>query len=287
MLKVFLLIAVGFVVAPVQSLARQGDTRGGLEPILLYQGEPHWEMKFLNRAVFGDESLDVATLQRTADGTFMRLFRHEPAEPGVLTGGFPQTREELFAYRGLILSRVEAAAFSDDQLQMIADFVEQRGGGLLMLGSPKSFGEGGYGGTPVADILPLVINPGRPASDPAPIARLKVEPTQEGRSHAVTQIAETREASLERFETLPLLTSVNEASSVRPMAHVLLTGVDEGGLERPVLAWQPAGRGKAVALTVQDTWEWQMNEAIQREDQTHERFWRQLLHWLVEDAPER
>ena len=38
---------------------------------------------------------------------------------------------------------------------MIADFVDRRGGGLLMLGGARSFGEGGYGGTPVADALPL------------------------------------------------------------------------------------------------------------------------------------
>ena len=41
---------------------------------------------------------------------------------------------------------------------MIADFVDQRGGGLLMLGGPRSFGEGGYGGTPVAEALPLVLD---------------------------------------------------------------------------------------------------------------------------------
>ena len=33
---------------------------------------------------------------------------------------------------------------------MIADFVNARGGGLLMLGGRFSFAEGGYGGTPVA-----------------------------------------------------------------------------------------------------------------------------------------
>ena len=49
---------------------------------------------------------------------------------------------------------------------MIADFVERRGGGLLMLGGARSFGEGGYGGTPVADALPLLIDPRTRASEP-------------------------------------------------------------------------------------------------------------------------
>ena len=66
---------------------------------------------------------------------------------------------------------------------MIADFVDRRGGGLLMLGGARSFGEGGYGGTPVADALPLLIDPETRASEPAPLARLKVAPTR-GRAGA-------------------------------------------------------------------------------------------------------
>ena len=83
-------------------------------------------------------------LQRTADNKFMRL----DGEADEVVGGFPKTRDELFRYRGLILGSIEAGAFSGDQLQMIADFVDRRGGGLLMLGGPRSFAEGGYGGTP-------------------------------------------------------------------------------------------------------------------------------------------
>ncbi len=70
--------------------------------------------------------------------------------------GFPKTREELFQYRGLILGSVEAGAFTGDQLRMIAEFVERRGGGLLMLGGPSAFAEGGYADTPVAEALPVV-----------------------------------------------------------------------------------------------------------------------------------
>ena len=72
------------------------------------------------------------------------------------SAGFPKTREELFAYRGLMLGSVEAGAFTGDQLRMIGEFVERRGGGLLVLGGPRSFAEGGYAGTPVADALPVV-----------------------------------------------------------------------------------------------------------------------------------
>ena len=49
----------------------------------------------------------------------------EVDNPDELAAGFPKTREELFAYRGLILGSVEAGAFTGDQLRMIGEFVER------------------------------------------------------------------------------------------------------------------------------------------------------------------
>ena len=98
-----------------------------------------------------------------------------------------------------------------------------------MLGGASSFGEGGYGGTPVADALPLLIDSRRRASDPAPLVRLKVSPTRAGQAHAVTQIADSEAASVARWPELPLVTSINEDLPVKPGATVLLNGADERG----------------------------------------------------------
>lgn len=256
--------------------------RDDTERILYFEGEPRWEFKFLNRAVSDDKNLLSVSLQRTADNKYMRL-RGEADE---IVGGFPKTREDLFKYRGLILGSVEAGLFTGDQLQMIADFVDRRGGGLLVLGGPRSLAEGGYGGTPVADALPLVIDPRTRASEPAPIARLKVSPTRAGQTHAATQLAATALASLARWNELPLVSSVNASLDAKPAATVLLEGTDQSGRSRHVLASQPYGKGKAIALTVQDTWNWQMDASIPVEDQTHENFWRQMLRWLVDGVPD-
>jgi uncharacterized membrane protein len=256
--------------------------RDETERILYFEGEPRWEFKFLNRAVSDDKNLLNVSLQRTADNKYMRL-RGDADE---IVGGFPKTREDLFKYRGLIIGSVEAGLFTGDQLQMIADFVDRRGGGLLVLGGPRSFAEGGYGGTPLADALPLVIDPRTRASDPAPLARLKVSPTRAGQTHAATQLAATEAASVARWNELPLVSSVNASLEPKPAATVLLNGTDQSGRSRIVLASQPYGKGKAIALTVQDTWNWQMDASIPVEDQTHENFWRQMLRWLVDGVPD-
>ena len=262
-----------------ETLIQVRDTR---ERILYFEGEPRFEMKFLRRAIADDKNLSVVSLQRTADNKFMRL-GVEGAEE--LEGGFPKTREELFSYKGLILGSIEAAAFTGDQLQMIADFVDRRGGGLLMLGGARSFAEGGYGGTPVADALPLAIDPGTRASEPAELSRVQVLPTRAGQTHASTQVGASEEASVARWRDLPQATSVNAPLPAKPAATVLLTGTDERGRSQPVLTWHQYGRGKAVALTLQDTWQWQMHASIPLEDQTHENYWRQMLRWLVDGVP--
>ena len=142
---------------------------------------------------------------------------------------------------------------------MIAEFVERRGGGLLMLGGARSFSEGGYAGTPVADALPVQLDRVTRSLDTWSVSRVKVRPTRAGEGHALAQIAPTEAASLNRWNDLPTLISVNTIKGVKPGATVLLTGTDEKRATQPVLAFQRYGRGKALAFTVLDSWRWQMH----------------------------
>jgi uncharacterized membrane protein len=268
-----------------QNNAREAliDVQDRREKILYFEGEPRWEMKYIRRAVADDENLQLVALQRTADNKYLRL---DVDTPEHLLGGFPRSRDELFQYRGLVLGSIEAGAFTGDQLRMISDFVERRGGGLLMLGGGRSFSEGGYAETPVAEALPVVLaRPARVTDDP-PFSRIRVQPTRAGLSHAVTQIAGTEAESAARWKDLPTLTSVNPVTEVKPGATVLLNGTDERRRDQVVLASQRYGRGKTMAFTVQDSWNWQMDADIPLEDTTHETYWRQLLRWLVDGVPD-
>ncbi|HEU4629556.1 MAG TPA: hypothetical protein VFS08_07405 [Gemmatimonadaceae bacterium] len=274
----------------VENNAREAlvGVRDRRERILYVEGEPRFEFKFLRRAVAGDEQLQVVGLQRTAEDKFLRLGVDDSTQ---LRAGFPTTREELFAYRAVILGSIEASYFTAEQLRLLADFVSERGGGLLALGGRRSFREGGWAGTPVGEVLPLLLDEGQPSGEdtdgpPTFLAELHVMPTPAGLGHAVTQVAATPEASAERWKTLPALTTVNRVRGLKPGAVTLLAA-GSGDEETPVLAYQRYGRGVAMALPVQDTWLWQMHADIAVDDQTHERFWRQLLRWLVSDVPDR
>jgi len=255
------------------------------EKILYFEGEPRFEAKFLRRAVDGDDNIRVVTLLRTSENKFYRVGVDDAEE---LADGFPKTREELYRYRGLILGSIEASFFTPDQLRMIGDFVSERGGGLLMLGGRHSFSEGGYARTPVADALPVVLEERPQGGDREPkrfFANVDVELTPFGRTQGVMQLAATEAESAERWGALPPLSIVNPVSRAKPGAATLLTAaVDGQDAPQVVLAYQRYGSGKALAFTVQDSWQWQMGAEMPLDDLTHEGLWRQMLRWLVSDV---
>ena len=260
------------------------EVRRTREKILYFEGEPRFEVKFLRRAVQADDNVQVVVLQRTAPDKFLRLDVDDADE---LAGGFPRSREELFRYRGLIIGSVEAGFFTHDQLTMIQDFVSQRGGGLLTLGGRNAFAEGGYVGTPVADVLPIVMDESDDGPPPRAI-ELRVAPTPAGTFHPTTQLAGSEESLEQVWERLPPVTTLNNITTVKPGATALLTGrsTEEPAAEHVVLAWQRFGRGKAFSLPIQDSWLWQMHADVPLEDQSHERFWQQLLRGLVDGVPD-
>jgi uncharacterized membrane protein len=276
---------------PVQNEEQvtQNNTRDALvdvmdrrEKVLYMEGEPRYELKFIRRAVEDDLNLQVVILLRTAEDKY---WRGDVGSAEELVGGFPKTREELFAYRAIILGSIEAAAFSPDQLRMLADFVSKRGGGLLMIGGRRAFAEGGWAGTPVAEVLPVELQnaPGRGNQPEA--TWVSVRPTRAGAAHPVTQLAST-EGTTDRWNDLPRLTTVNPIQDTKPGATVLLTGSDDRGQSNVVLAYQRFGRGKALAFPIQDSFIWKMDATIPVEDTTHSTFWRRLVRWLVDGVPD-
>ena len=261
------------------------EVRDGRDRVLYLEGEPRFEMKFIRRAVGDDPHLAVSIVQRTAEQKYLRL---DIGSPDEAAGGFPATRAELFGYRAVVLGSVEAASFTPDQLRMLAAFVSERGGSLLMLGGRRAFAEGGWAGTPVAQVLPVRLTGTAhdPASGELPVIRLTVRPTDTGRAALVTQLADTLSASDTRWRGLPALTTVNVLGPAKPGAEVWLSGRATRGADLTVLAWQRFGRGKAAAFAVQDSWVWQMDASIPVDDPTHGRFWRRLVRWLTDGVPE-
>jgi uncharacterized membrane protein len=259
--------------------------RPGVERVLYLEGEPRFEFAFLRRAFDGDSAVRLVGLLRSAKGKYLRINVNDSLD---LVSGFPTRRDELFQYRGVILGSIEASYFTADQLRMLADFVDRRGGALIALGGRQALAEGGFAGTALAEVLPFTLeNHGRRTADTG-MATVRVEPTSAGLNHPALQLAATPAANASRWDSLPPLTSVNRLGDLRAGAETLLVGQPVPRGERvPILAVQRYGRGLAAVLGVQDTWTWKMDPRSPVEDRTFETFWRQLVRWTLDQVPDR
>jgi len=246
-------------------------------PVLYVEGSPRLEYRFLRRAMFMDPEFRVVGMLRLARDRF--LVQGAGAGEEHLQQGFPSTRERLFAYQAVILGDIEAAHFTREQMELLEEFVGSRGGGLLMLGGVNSFGQGGYAGTPIEKMLPVALAPReRPYSDET----FAPYPTREGLAHPVMMLSQNPGQNRSLWEKVPPLIGWTPVGSAKAGAAVLLT---KGPGGPSVLAVQNYGAGRTAAFTSGGSWYWQVS--MPASDEFHERFWKQLVRWLVSGAREQ
>jgi uncharacterized membrane protein len=68
---------------------------------------------------------------------------------------FALSLDALDGVGALVLENIEAGRLSEGGLHVVAQYVREAGGGLVMTGGRQSFGEGGYRKSPVEDVLPV------------------------------------------------------------------------------------------------------------------------------------
>ncbi len=251
-----------------------------LQPRVLYiEGEPRWEYKFIRRALEDDRTVPVVSMLRTTQN---KIYRQGISEPKELEEGFPGRVEELFSYEGLIIGSVEAGYFTASQQELIREFVDRRGGGLLWLGGRASLADGGYQTSSLADLLPVEL-PDRKGTFHRDRASVSLTPG--GRDSVITRLVEDPEQNVQRWAKLPQLADYQEIGEPKPGAVVLAELTAPGGRRLPLLVTQNYGHGRTAVFATGGSWRWQMQQEL--EDRTHEVFWQQLLRWLVTGTPGR
>ncbi|MDH3314682.1 MAG: VWA domain-containing protein [Gammaproteobacteria bacterium] len=270
---------LGEILVDNNAAHRAVDVRGDPVRILHIEGEPRFEVKFLRRAVAADETLRLVSLVRTAENKYYRLGIEDADE---LAEGLPASEEALFRYDAVVIGSIGNDLLDDAQQARFRDFVARRGGGLVLLGGRRAFAEGGYSGSTLAGIAPVVL----PAGASAYQARVPVRPSANNRDHPLLRVAKA-DAVNAGWEQLPPLTVVNPIRQSKPGATTLLEGDDGSGEALVILAWQRYGRGTVAAFPVRDSWRWQMHADVPLKDQTHEQLWRNLLRHVARPAGSR
>ena len=243
--------------------------------VLYVEGEPRWEYKFIRRAEAEDKGLQVVSMVRTTEN---KIYRQGISDPSELADGFPARAEDLFKYDAIILGSVEAGYFTPGQQELLREFVDKRGGGLLFLGGRSALSDGGWAASSVADLFPTFLPQGKSEfrRDPA-----TVQLTSAGAESPVTRLLDERGANVERWRKLPYLADYEDPGTPKPGATVLVQM--NAGKTMPLLVTQNYGRGKTAVLATSGTWRWQMSSALG--DPSHDLFWQQLLRWLAADSP--
>jgi hypothetical protein len=244
--------------------------------ILYVEGEPRWEYKFIRRAEDDDKIVQVASMLRTTEN---KIYRQGISDPKELESGFPVRPEDLFGYQGIILGSVEAGYFTPLQQELLREFVDRRGGGLLFLGGRFALGDGGWSGSSLVDLLPTVLPNSRSTfhRDPA-----TVELTAAGSDSPITRLMDDPAKNIDRWKKLTYLMDYQDAGTPKPGATVLAQ-MNAGARKLPLLVTQNYGRGRTAVMATSGTWRWQMSQPLG--DPAHDLFWQQLLRWLVLESP--
>jgi uncharacterized membrane protein len=77
----------------------------------------------------------------------------------ILAAEFPDNLARLMDTDAIILVNTDCASFTYQQQEMLGRYVTDLGGGLIMVGGPQSFGAGGWIGSPLAEVLPVDLDP--------------------------------------------------------------------------------------------------------------------------------
>jgi uncharacterized membrane protein len=71
----------------------------------------------------------------------------------------PQTLTDMSAFDAIVLVNQSADGYTQAQQEALRQYVNDTGGGLMMIGGPNSFGAGGWIGSPLEEALPLRLDP--------------------------------------------------------------------------------------------------------------------------------
>lgn len=259
--------------------------------VLALLGAPGFDHSYLGRVWARDAGLEIDSVIRKGRdeaGKDTFLVQAGAARTPTLTAGFPATREALYAYDALIVANIEGDFFTRAQLEQMADFVSERGGGLLVLGA-RSFAQRGLIGTALEQTLPLELDDRRGGlaqtsfSVDRAAEHYTVMLTKDGEHHAVMRVGASPADTARLWSALPPLAGSAALGGPRPGASVLAVTAAPSGAVFPLIAVQRYGAGRSMVFAGEASWRWRM--LMPSTDRTYEYFWRQAVRWLAAPSP--
>jgi uncharacterized membrane protein len=249
--------------------------------VLFVDGYPRWDYRYLKNALLRDKSVEVSCLLASADFNFLQEGNKAlPSAGKNVAGHFPDTLEQLMEYDVIVLGDVDPRYFSDNQLQLMNEFVN-RGGGFEMVAGER-FAPQAYRNTPIEPLLPVTLAHVEQTDPSIPITQ--------GYRPVVTKVGQT--TSLFRFfadriknedfisHQIPELFWYCRGVTAKPSVGEVLaehpTDIGPDGHKAPLLV---AGRfgGRTLFSAMDDSWRWR----FYTDEPVFDTYWVQQLRYLA------
>jgi hypothetical protein len=234
--------------------------------------EPTWEWRFVKEVFHRDPLVGergFRTFLRSADPQVRasnELFLATPAA----------SRADFFATDVLFLGDMPAAALSSRFCEMTREFVEEFGGGLVVIVGPR-FGPAELADTAIGDMLPVVFDSARRPRDDQPF-ELALAP--EAALIDFMQLGADDAENRKAWNNLGRLPWWQPVSRPHPQATVLAVHPTEkctdGKTPQPIIAIRRYGRGEVVYIGTNETWRLRRKYG----ERYYRQFWGQLMHRL-------
>lgn len=236
--------------------------------VLYFTRELGMEFKMLRNELGSDPAIAFTALFRTLGERFT-VQGDRLAGDDDLEAGLPADEKLLQRYDCIIVGSFPARDWTAAQMQALTHYVEE-GGAVIFLGGEKSFGRGGYSASPMSGLFPWTLTPNEPelAVGSFPVS---VPATAAGHSMlAGVEPVILREAAV--------VESVNLPGALKPAAQALLQ-TTVGSRVVALVAVQPVGRGKVLAVASNTLWRWATRSEALRT--AYGLLWRQAVRHLT------
>ena len=232
--------------------------------VLLLDGRPRWEFRYLRNLLERDDSWEVNALLAGAGGEQKFWAR------GKLIGQFPADRETLFTYNLIIFGDLPANQLRAPELEWIRDFVGQRGGGVIFVDGRQER---------LASLQQSALAPLFPVSfEGRPIDGVTMNFQLKATGSSLTPLMLTSDP-LENARLWWFLPSPHWLAPARalPGAETWLEAV-AGETRHAAAVFRRYGSGKALYLAFDESWRWRYKVG----DLYHQKFWNQAAKFVME-----
>ena len=231
--------------------------------ILVLDGRPRWETRYLRNAFERDRQWSVTPLIAGPATDNLVLPR------GDGEGQFPSSREALFDYDLIVLGEIDAELLTENELEWISEFVQIRGGGLILVDGRRSKLRG-LVNRGLEDLVPVEWQ-----LNAETVTTRALELSAGASQLPALQFVQGESENQRFWKSLPAPRSLLVTEPL-PDAEVLVEA-DSDGSVLPAIVTRQSGAGRVLYFAFDETWRWRYKAA----DTWHQRFWNQIAAYVM------